>query len=78
LTCDAGYTFKKEYSDCTGTCTKHTKAEAFAAAVQVDLEVAEVSFSKWQSLGWDKGSMVGKMPTPATITTMMRGMLHLA
>jgi hypothetical protein len=78
LTCDAGYTFKKEYSDCTGTCTKHTKAEAFAAAVEVDLDAPEVSFSTWQALGWDKGSKVGKMPTPATITTMMRGMLDLA
>lgn len=78
LSCDAGYTFKQEYSDCTGTCTKHTKTAAFAAAMKVDVNAPEVSFSNWQSLGWDKGSVVGKMPTPATITTMIREMLHLA
>jgi hypothetical protein len=46
--------------------------------MKVDVNAPEVSFSNWQSLGWDKGSVVGKMPTPATITTMIREMLHLA
>ena len=50
---------------------------AFAAATAVDEDAPEVSFTKWQAAGWDKGSTVGKMPSPAGIAAMMRDLLHL-
>ena len=76
MSCAAGYTFKKEYWDCTGTCTKSTKAEAFAAATAPP-PAPGVSFTKWQAKGWDKGSTVGKWPTPDGIAAMARAMLQM-
>ena len=76
--CPAGYTFKKEFQDCTGTCTKHFEFG------QTNTFVAKgpppgpgISFSKWQAKGWDKGSKVGKWPTPQGIVEMAKSLLGM-
>lgn len=35
------------------------------------------TFTEWQAAGWDKGSTVGKWPTPAGIEAMVRGLLQI-
>lgn len=53
------------------SCTKSTAADAEAEGL------TNVSFSKWQTTGRDKGSTVAKWPEPAALMTMARKLLNM-
>jgi hypothetical protein len=68
LSCQAGYTFTREYSDCTGECTKPQPGVG-------EEPLRSLTFVEWQRAGWDRGSSVGKWPSPTDIVTMAKSLL---